>query len=192
MKKLLVQGIAISAVPGIFARKWPDIVPSSELNPIDPLTIEYLVRTDPFSNGDLLPPQPIPQAQPSNNVPATSAPVASPNPTKPPTDIPSNDPTGGPTEVPTDAPTGNPTLAPSSAPTEPVEPYPENPVPRNPRPWYFNYNTSDSSDYGPGTIGLVPSGGTFQVGVKNNHWGSVQQPPNDYWVEFTDNGWGPW
>jgi hypothetical protein len=41
-------------------------------------------------------------------------------------------------------------------------------------------------------MALIKENGFFKVDIENDHWGQVARPPEDYWTEFTDNGFGPW
>jgi carbonic anhydrase len=94
-------------------------------------------------------------------------------------------------DFPTKSPTVNPTQVPTIAPT--VDPYKDNEPPADPEDWYFNYDTS--SPHGPGgEVSLVQSAssGLFTAHMQDNHWGQVSRPPNDYWNEFIDDGFGPW
>lgn len=202
MEKFFAIAVVLLPSVGAAGRVWSDIVSPTVLNPIDSQVISYLIRNDPFASADLLPPEPVPAPDPVSAplpVPTpesfTTAPTQSPTTSEPtiaPTSNPTYPPTPEPTEPPTMAPTPAPTVPPTLAPTETPDPYPENPPPTRPPSWYFNYNMSDASAYGPGELSLLPVDGTFRVGVKNNNWGDVGNPPNFYWKEFTDEGWGPW
>jgi len=144
--------------------------------------VSYLIRTDPFFRDQIL--------LPPDQRPETGSPVAT-------TEFPTYGPTTSPTFSPTtDSPSMQPSMSPSRepsmSPTETPDPYPSFPVPQNPPRWYFNYDTSDTSTHGPGEMGLVNVGGTMRVGVKNNEWGSVRNPPGFYWTEFTNQGSGAW
>lgn len=105
-----------------------------------------------------------------------------------------------PLQAPTLYPAGSPSLDPSISPslsptTVPTigDPYPPANEPLDPEPWYFNYNTSDGAKYGPGTVGLAyQANGFFKAGIRNDNWGKASRPPNDYWLEFTGEGFGPW
>lgn len=96
------------------------------------------------------------------------------------------------TGIPTDSPSLFPTTFPTSSPTPKPDPFLPNELPENPEAWYFNYDLSEDSKYGPGELGIVLKDQTFQVGIKNDRWGSVSRPPDDYWKEFAYNGYGPW
>ena len=196
MNMEMLWGIALLAFPMIAqARDWTDIVSPMILNPLDSQGLAYILQTDPLNNGDLLPSQAHLPTSGSYTAPQTPSPTTfeprkglSESPTKRPT----KRPTLPPTAMPTSQPTSQPTVKATSPPTEAPDPYPENPPPSNPPSTYFNYNTSDASPYGPGELALLQKDGTFRVGVKNNNWGSVSNPSDFYWEEFTDNGWGPW
>ena len=169
MDKFVVLVALLSPMAAVQARSWEDVVSPTVLNPLDLAAMKHLQIQDPFYEGLVL---------------------LGPSATRPPTNAPTEAPTPAPTTAqPTPSPTAKPTTA---SPTETPDPYPENPVPNNPRNWYFNYDTSDSSKRGPGELALVPMDGTFRVGVKNNNWGSVGTQPGDYWKEFTNAGFGPW
>jgi hypothetical protein len=195
MVKLLVVVAAALLLPTVArARVWTDIVSPTVLNPLDSNSISYLLYSDPFFSG-VIPTRPETAPAPA----PTPAPTPAPVPDLPeastlaPTRAPTTTPTSLPiTESPTSRPTNHPSSLPTARPTDAPDPYPPNKPPSNPMPWYFNYNITEGSPYGPGELGLLPIDGTFRVGVKNNNWGSVTNPPNDYWKEFTDDGFGPW
>lgn len=177
MKPLLLFATASLVSPFAEGRKWTDVVPPSVMDPIDGGAFRYLIDSDPFLNGNIIPQTDAPTVDPAR---ATTGP----------TQEPSFHPTFAPTEVPTVVPTLHPTTA---LPTENPNPYPELPEPANPPAHYFNYNTNESARYGPGKLALIKgSDSSFHVGMKNNRWGSVKSPLNNYWKEFTNEGWGPW
>jgi hypothetical protein len=93
-------------------------------------------------------------------------------------------------------PTQHPSILPSAAPTAIIDPYPANPVPDNPEPGYFNYDTSPNARYGPGYVAVTMDGSQFSVSIINNQWGAVASPSYpyyyNYWDEFGNNGFGPW
>lgn len=171
MMKLIV-GFALFSAVGVGARSWSEIVSPTVLSPVDARAVNYLVVTDPFFENKVL---------------------VDPSTTPPPTQFPTMEPTMAPTtRSPTFYPTETPTTSPTESPTPPPDPYPPNKPPKDPKAWYFNYNMTQESPYGPGELGLIQHNGNFRVGLKNNNWGSVSNPPNFYWKEFTDEGWGPW
>ena len=109
-------------------------------------------------------------------------------PTKQPKISSSSTPTSTKSLDPSSGPTSSPTISPTDR-----DPYPPSEVPLRPDPWYFNFDTSNGAKYGPGTIGLaLQEAGFFETGVRNDNWGRVSRPPDDYWKEFTDEGFGPW
>lgn len=197
MRKLILTITLVLARSG-WARTWADIVMPTLLNPGDPNGIAYLLRTDPFLSGSTgtSPPSLEDNAStfPATGV-RTQAPTKSPTlpPTQPRTTFPTTiQPTKAPTTSPTSQPTSRPTPRPTSQPSQPPDLYPPNPEPADPMPWYFNYNISDKAKYGPGVMGLVQTGETFSVAIRNNMWDDLTNPPDFYWNEFTDSGWGPW
>lgn len=107
----------------------------------------------------------------------------------------SSSPTPAPTKIPTITPTFDPTAIPSTSPSE-SDPFPPNEPPSNPDPWYFNYDLSPTSLYGPGRIGLMydTENKNFKARIRDDHWGGLPRPPreSDYWVEFSDKGFGTW
>jgi carbonic anhydrase len=170
-------------------RSWKEVPRLHDHDPIDTSRILYLQQQDMLykSQVDNLqssllkrPPRTIPQ----EHSPTTVAPSPSPSvhPTKLPTEMPTNSPTTNPTTTPSRSPTSSPT----------IDPYKDSESPENPDGWYFNYDAS--SRLGPGGgISLVQSqNGTFEVNMQPDHWGQVSRPPNDYWKEFGDEGFGPW
>jgi phage terminase large subunit-like protein len=114
-----------------------------------------------------------------------SNPLFTPQPSSSPTV--SQSPSASPSMAPSMVPSTMPSMAPSVAPSI-ADPYPVNPMPANPEPWYFNYDTSSNATHGPGTTVVTVDGSK----VVNNHWGSVGNPPHNYWDEFGDHGYGPW
>lgn len=98
----------------------------------------------------------------------TNAP--SPAPSEIPSTLPSIEPSSTPSSPPTEIPTELPSTSPSYGPT--VDPFPNLETPKNPKDWYFQYD--ESSDYGP------------------EDWHKVDLPPNYYWDEFGENGFGAW
>jgi hypothetical protein len=199
VKLLVVVALLLPSVAR--ARVWTDIVSPTVLNQLDANVISYLVSTDPFFSGVIAQrpetapepaPRPAPVPGPAPEPTTLAAPTHdAPTPARP-TPAPTTTPTPLPTESPTSSPTNRPSSLPTAQPTDSPDPYPPNEPPSNPMPWYFNYDISDDSSYGPGELGLLPVDGSFRVGVKNNNWGSVSNPSNSYWNEFTDDGWGPW
>lgn len=108
---------------------------------------------------------------------------------------PSRHPTKSPTLLVIDSPTETPTMDSTPSPTiaATVDPFKDSKPPDDPDDWYFNYD--GLSPYGPGGgVSLVQSASTglFETHVEENHWGQVSRPPNDYWNEFVDDGFGPW
>jgi carbonic anhydrase len=121
----------------------------------------------------------------------------SPAPTANPTDFPSSMPTSLQSQNPSTSPTLPEselvTAKPTNAPTTLDDYYRENEEPVNPNGWYFNYDNSPGNKYGPGQMSMEQQlNGFYQIQIVDNHWGSVERPPIDYWVEFTDRGFGPW
>jgi hypothetical protein len=98
--------------------------------------------------------------------------------------------------APSQVPSVMPSASPSASPTVPLDPYPPNDPPSNPQSWYYNYNTTKGARFGPGFPELIPSFDTSQIAMQysSNYWSTVSLPPypNNYWLEFTDDGWGPW
>ena len=112
--------------------------------------------------------------------PSTIAPSPSPS------AEPSSSPTGTPTLSPSSTPTETPTSSPTSTPT--IDPYKDHQPPENPDPSYFNY--FDATD---GNVALVQrSNGLFEVNLQQIPWGRVSLPPNYYWNEFSNTGFGTW
>ena len=157
----------------VAGRTWRDIPPLHGLDPMQPFDMESMFSPK--------------------------------NPLNAPTSLPTITLTSSPTVVPTLAPTDAPTLAPTVAPTFPLptstptdaptglpDPYPFNEPPDNPDRWYFNYDMRPEAKYGPGYPGITPNGSGFTVEFKNNAWGNVENPPDSYWKEFSNNGFGPW
>jgi hypothetical protein len=109
------------------------------------------------------------------------------------TDAPSQAPSmsPAPSAQPSMAPSRSPSVAPSSMPSASptmADPYPVNEAPSHPDPWYFDYDTSPTAKYGPGSSQVTDHG----ISVVNNRWGSVANPPDNYWTEFGDPGFGAW
>lgn len=156
-------------------RSWRDIQPLHGLDPMQPFDVERM-----FSPRNPL------------NTPSPTAPTSSPTfpATSKPTALPT---TTAPTPNPTAEPTlPHPTSAPTDAPTGIPDPYPFNDPPTDPDPWYFNYDMRPKAKYGPGHPGITPNGNGFTVTFKNNGWGNVDNPPDFYWKEFMNSGFGPW
>ena len=155
------------------ARSWRDIQPLHGFGPMQPFDMELMIS----------PKNPLNEPTSSPTHPVTSKPTVVP--TMAPTDVPTSFPTTAPTfPLPTSTPTDSPTGFP--------DPYPFNDPPTDPDPWYFNYDMRPEAKYGPGYPGITPNGNGFTVAFKNNEWGNVDNPPNFYWKEFMDNGFGPW
>jgi hypothetical protein len=154
------------------SRSWEALVASSELGPLDVGAISYIARSDPFFENLVM-----------QNASATLTPTASP------TALPTQTPT---TASPTIPPSAAPSSTPSLAPTKIPELYSPMEAPSNPPANFFNYNSTDGANYGPGELGLLSDNGTFKVEIKNNKWGSVDTTSDSYWKEFTNDGWGPW
>jgi hypothetical protein len=156
------------------ARSWTDIVPLHGMSPLGRSVNELFVETDPLFT-----------SVPTVSLP--TAPMASPTIFEffLPTDEPS-------APAPTKNPTPRPTHGPTELPTTPPDMFLPNVIPLNPDQWYFNYDTTPGSLYGPGYVGISQVDNTYIVGYKNNAWGNVANPPDSYWSEFDDNGVGPW
>lgn len=161
--------VLVHRIASVAGRTWRDIPLYHSRIPIDPNKNSYLVSEDAWYANTLEP----------TSAPSVSA-VPSPAPTtsRPPSQVPSL----------------TPSVAPSNTPTVPVDPYPPNNPPSQPDPWYFNYNTTKGARFGPGFPTLTQSGSDIVINYENNYWGAVENPPYPYntWLEFTDNGWGPW
>lgn len=150
--------------------------------------------------------QPSPVPTTLHLAPPTSVPTK--QPTLVPTRSPTKLPTRPPTKSPTVAPTARPTVAPSLPPTANkitqsptaynttssyiMDPYPWNPPPSNPDQWYYNYDTRETAKYGPGYPTFSIQGNEIVTSYANNGWPNAYGDPNSYWIEFTNNGWGPW
>jgi hypothetical protein len=121
-----------------------------------------------------------------NTVAPTQAPTVSAMPSPSPTT----------SRPPSQNPSTQPSATPSAAPSAPLDPYPPNDPPTSPESYYFNYNTSLGARFGPGVPELVPAFNSNDIVIqyKNNYWSTVDLPPypDNTWMEFTDNGWGPW
>jgi len=183
-------GVLLFTAHGALARSYRDIELVHSLNVPDLSGAAYLeLREMAYkarSEGNLSQAEKIPTVRPGERQTSTIAP--SPMPSHKPTPNPTLLPTTSPTLTPTDQPTAFPTSAPT-----PGDPYPPNEPPLDPEPWYFNYDTSPSSEFGPGSVGLsYQPNGFFKAGFQNDYWGQVASPPDDYWIEFTDKGFGPW
>lgn len=170
------------------ARSWASIVSVQDVKPID-ISAQFFLHLEGLlfeSKVVASAGSPLTVDMPLNGLrtpPTTTAPSPSPS------ALPSSPPTGMPSTSPTRKPTATPTVAPTIAPT--VDPFKPNAPPLNPDDSYFNYDVS--SQYGPGELALIrESSGIFQVDEKSNHWGQVARPLNDYWKEFTREGFGPW
>jgi carbonic anhydrase len=151
------------------ARSWKDISRIHDLAALDTGALIYLQQQKVFfaSQYDAL------DTTLQDRSPTTLAP--SPNPSR------------RATKLPTVKPIDFPTIAPT------VDLYRDSVPPADPEDWYFNYD--GSSPYGPGgDVTLVQSvtTGLFDAHMQDNHWGEVSRPPNDYWNEFGDDGFGPW
>ena len=169
------------------ARRWSDVPPIHDVESLDTSAFLYLQQQkmlfksqfDAYDSSRLNAPT---STALQDRSPTTLAPSPSP----------SRHPTKTPTFSPTNFPTKTPTMSPSTvAPT--VNLYKDSEAPDDPEDWYFNYDSS--SPFGPGgKVSLVQSEttGLFQPNVQSNHWGQVSRPPNDYWNEFVDDGFGPW
>lgn len=166
-----VIGLAVGMTVAVGGRNWQSISPKHGFEPPEMDINEWRFEVNPLFTDS-------PTMAPTTDIPSMQ-----------PSDPPTNKPTAFPTSNPTDAPTTSPTAMPTSS-----DPYPNNPVPLNPPRWYFNYDASPNSRYGPGYVGVIRDQGSneFRVGIKNNQWGLVGSPPSNYWEEFTDNGYGPW
>lgn len=169
------------------ARSWRDIELVQDGNPVDTSAQAYLNMQNLLHRSEVLGSssqltQELPQTE--HSPPRTDAP--SPSPLTAPSAMPSSHPSSSPSRLSTVRPTSSPTTAPT------LDPFKVNIPPANPDKWYFNYDSSATSRYGPGQMGLILENGAFTVDVENDHWGEVTRPPIDYWTEFTDNGFGPW
>ena len=166
-------------------RSWRDVPIDNVHEPIDTSLHLYMQQQELMykslvdANAALLL-KPQTQASIFESSPSTIAP--SPSPSTEPTKSPTGTPTISPSETPTVAPTNNPTIAPT------VDPYKDHEPPDNPDPWYFNYD-----DTAIASAALVQnSNGLFEVSNQQHSWGTVSLPPNSYWNEFSDDGFGPW
>lgn len=187
-RRRAVFGFVVLLSERSLARSWRDIELVQDIKPIDTSALFYLnleeLRFRSKVDGSESPLV----SEPSRMVPEDVPPSTN-RPSPSPSKSPSAPPTAKPTSSPTRHPTETPTTAPSIAPT--LDPYKNHEPPSNPEKWYFNYD--GSSNHGPGEMALVQeSNGFFQVDIKNDHWGQATRPPNDYWTEFTDAGFGPW
>lgn len=165
------------------ARKWQDLQTVHAPIPRD-IVRSLHFESDPFS--PTLPPTLSPTGQ-GSNTPTPPTPTVSPpslDPTRRPTIG-----TASPTRV-DDPTTANPTRSPTHGPT--VEAFPDNDTPMNPPRGYFNYDTSESALYGPGTPMLVFENDDFVIRYQNNGWEYVLPSDDYYWDEFGANGHGPW
>ena len=180
-------------VVGCWARSYRDVKLMHSMSEPDTLGKLYRQEKEMFYLSErpvlnLLP-------NPALRYPTTNAPSPTPSraltqtPTQQPTTIPSFSPTLTPSFNPSGVPTSSPSMLPTVG-----DPYPPSDAPLFPEPWYYNYNTSHGAKYGPGIVGLVPhdDSGLFDTGMRNENWGRISPPPNDYWAEFTDKGFGPW
>ena len=122
------------------------------------------------------------EVPPSNPTPTTSLSieiVPTDIPTGKPSDTPSSFPSDLPSTFPSISPTATPSIVPSDAPSETptsrptFQAIPANPVPSNPPPWYFNYDQTAGTIYGP------------------KGWKNVDTS-NTWLNQFGKNGWGPW
>ena len=168
-------------------RHWRDVYTENVHEPIDTSLHLYLQQQEMIyksivnSNASLLL-KPQTPASIFESMPSTIAPSPSPS------SDPTMSPTGTPTISPSEAPTVTPTTSPTSAPT--VDPFKDHVPPDNPDLWYFNY---DDTPIVNGEIVLVQNpNGLFEVGSQQNSWGTVSLPPNHYWNEFSDTGFGTW
>jgi carbonic anhydrase len=165
----LIRFAAIAALLcplGCWSRQWTDISLRHYTRPEDKAGDAYLDANDRLYRNTV---------QPTFSPTASTVPTLSPTRTLAPS---------------TQPPSSNPT---SPAPTLTPDPYPPIPEPESAAPWYFNYNTSSEAAYGPGYPSVVLGGdGTLQMAYKNNWWSGVFTDPNSDWIEFTNNGFGPW
>jgi carbonic anhydrase len=170
-----------------WARSWRDLELIQDLEPKDIAAVVYLNTQDLLQRSVLSESSTQlarERASTEKSLPTTNAP--SPSPLLVQSAKPSFRPSGSPTRPPTASPMSSPSIAPTS------DPYKENEPPANPDKWYFNYDLSAASRFGPGKLGLIRENGAFTVDIENDQWGQVARPPDDYWTEFTDNGFGPW
>jgi len=171
------------------ARSFRDIEPVHSMSVPDISGMVYLELREMAYKAEVQAGGSVPIASPAERQPTTNVPSPSPS-LAVVGQMPTQHPTTSPTLTPTDSAT---TDAPTAPPTNVPDPYPPNEPPSNPDPWYFNYNVSPTSRHGPGTIGLShQQGGVFAAGIRDDNWGQVDRPPNDYWAEFTDDGFGTW
>lgn len=180
-------------VVGCWARSYRDVKLMHSMSEPDILGKLYLQEKEMFYLAE----RPVFNLLPSPEIrnPTTNAPSPMPSrtstqtPTQQPTTIPSSSPTLSPSLNPSGVPTSTPSMLPTVG-----DPYPPSDAPLYPNPWYYNYNTSYGAKYGPGIVGLVAhdDSGIFDTGMRNENWGRVSHPPDDYWTEFTDQGFGPW
>jgi carbonic anhydrase len=175
-KALYIAAACLLFLNCVSARSWRDIELHHDLNPGDVSGKFHLYGKEHLYKAEAFP----------GYVPPTLSPTLFPS------DAPSSSPTNAPTGSPSLSPSESPSGSPSDAPTPLPDPYPSNPTPQNANPWYFNYDTSDDSRYGPGELALVQERGSVNVKIRNNRWGTVASPPNDYWEEFDEPGFGPW
>lgn len=168
-------------------RSWRDVPIDNDYEPIDSSLHLYMQKQELMykalvdAKAALMFNPPTPSMK-FESIPSTIAP--SPSPSANPTESPTGAPTISPSESPTSIPTSNPTSAPT------VDPYKDHTPPDNPDPWYFNYNDASITD---GEVALVQNAnGIFEVSHQQRSWGTVSLPPNYYWNEFSDAGFGPW
>ena len=181
-------------VAGCWARSYRDVKLMHSMSEPDILGHLYLQEKEMFYLSDR-PVLNLLSLSPAVRYPTTNAPSPMPSraSTQRPTQQPTTSPSSSPTVTPSFSPSAVPTSSPSILPTV-GDPYPPSDAPLNPEPWYYNYNTSIGAKYGPGLVGLVAhhDSGHFDTGMRNEHWGRVGPPPDNYWTEFTDEGFGPW
>jgi endonuclease YncB( thermonuclease family) len=169
--------LAFLLLKGADARTWRDIQTFHVISPLDLENIEPL-EISPLDFTEM--PSMAPTGQPTKNPTATPTKSSAPTVAVPTTSSPSAHPTKAPT-------TSHPTA------TATIDPFPENQTPRFPDPFYFNYETQQSAQYGPGYPALVRSDDGFIVEYQNNGWSNWRPPTNDwYWDEFGSNGFGAW
>lgn len=115
-----------SAIQECSGRMWTEIETLHSTNPTDPAGLQYLNQADSHYAYKLKP----------TTAPIIVPPTAKQTRTTPPTPAPSKPPTAAPTTA------------------APTDPYPPIETPASPDTWYFNYDTSRSAKYGPGSPGL--------------------------------------
>lgn len=144
--------------------------------------LEELAYKSQLESEDAIIDEPLPRA---SRMPSTNRPSPAPS------SSPTSSPTNSPSKHPTYHPTNHPTVVPTQHPTE--DPYREHDPPEFPKLGYFNYEQGPGANFGPGDLKLKRDGAFFRLEEENNNWGQVFiDPVNNYWKEFTEQGFGPW